>query len=851
MARARRRGAATSSGSLPGSDPDAGTLLLGSHLDTVRDAGAFDGPLGVLAAIACVARLRARGRDAAVRRSTCSGSPTRRGCASGPRTSAAARSRGRSTRRCSTCADADGVTRARGARRRRAAAARRGAASGCSATSSCTSSRGRCSRSATRRSAVVDGDRGRDARRGARSPAAPGHAGHGADGAAARRRAARLAEFVLAVEAAGRAEPGLVATVGQLRRAAGRAERRSRARRSASLDVRHADDAVRGARGRRRCASARGRRSRRRAGVERRRGTSGSTTPAVAMDAGADATRLARRGRGAGLPDVRLPSGAGHDAVALARADAGRRCCSSAARAASATTRTSRSTSADVAVALDVLDRFLRGLAGVSADLVIRGADVAGDRAGGHRDRGRPDRRDRAGAAGRRARRSTRAGLLALPGVVDAHVHLNDPGRADWEGFATGTAALAAGGTTCAIDMPLNAIPPTVDGAAFDAKVARGGRASLRVDVALWGGLVPGDRRPARRAGRARRRRLQGVHVGERRGGVPGRPTTSRCWRGCARAARLGLPVAVHAESDELTARARARGPSRRAGPSMRDYLASRPVVAELEAIGRAIAFAAETGCALHVVHVSQRPRRRARRRGAGARRRRDAARPARTTSCSTPRTRSGSARSRSARRRCARRRSARRCGRAGRRRPRRHRPLAVARGAEAGRRHVRGVGRDRGRADAARAGVRRGRVAPARLASTARRRRRRAALRARARQGRAGRRRRRRRGAASTRRDRGRWRAEDLLDRHRLSPFVGRRLRGRVVRTVLRGVDGGAGRARGRGAAWAAWCCELRWRSERRVECAAALPNFNGALRRGSKCRGAHAGRVNRAIRR
>ena len=83
-------------------------------------------------------------------------------------------------------------------------------------------------------------------------------------------------------------------------------------------------------------------------------------------------------------------------------------------------------------------------------------------------------------------------GLLVLPGVVDAHVHLNDPGRADWEGFATGTAALAAGGTTCAIDMPLNAIPPTIDGAAFDAKVAAA-TGVARIDVALWGGLVPGD----------------------------------------------------------------------------------------------------------------------------------------------------------------------------------------------------------------------------------------------------------------------------------------------------------------------------------------------------------------------
>ncbi|MDX6568574.1 MAG: allantoinase, partial [Gaiellales bacterium] len=82
-------------------------------------------------------------------------------------------------------------------------------------------------------------------------------------------------------------------------------------------------------------------------------------------------------------------------------------------------------------------------------------------------------------------------GLLVLPGAVDAHVHLNDPGRADWEGIATGTAALAVGGSTTAIDMPLNAHPPTVDAAAFDLKAARIA-ASAHVDIALWGGLVPG-----------------------------------------------------------------------------------------------------------------------------------------------------------------------------------------------------------------------------------------------------------------------------------------------------------------------------------------------------------------------
>ena len=83
-------------------------------------------------------------------------------------------------------------------------------------------------------------------------------------------------------------------------------------------------------------------------------------------------------------------------------------------------------------------------------------------------------------------------GLLVLPGAVDAHVHLNDPGRSDWEGIATGTAALAVGGSTTAIDMPLNAHPPTVDAAAFDLKAARIAE-SAHVDIALWGGLVPGN----------------------------------------------------------------------------------------------------------------------------------------------------------------------------------------------------------------------------------------------------------------------------------------------------------------------------------------------------------------------
>ena len=193
-------------------------------------------------------------------------------------------------------------------------------------------------------------------------------------------------------------------------------------------------------------------------------------------------------------------------------------------------------------------------------------------------------------------------GLLVLPGAVDAHVHLNEPGRTDWEGFATGTAALAAGGTTCAIDMPLNAVPPTIDGAAFDAKVAAA-TGVARVDMALWGGLVPGDRD---RLDELAARGVVGFKAFMSASGVQEFEAADdlTLLEGMARAASLGLPVAVHAESEELTSRlARRAVAERRVG--VRDYLASRPVLAELEAIGRAIAFAAETGCALHVVHVS------------------------------------------------------------------------------------------------------------------------------------------------------------------------------------------------------------------------------------------------------
>ena len=92
---------------------------------------------------------------------------------------------------------------------------------------------------------------------------------------------------------------------------------------------------------------------------------------------------------------------------------------------------------------------------------------------------------------------------VLLPGLVDSHVHVNDPGRAEWEGFASATRAAAAGGVTTIVDMPLNSLPPTVDVAALETKRAVAEPKAF-VDVGFWGGAVPGntaDLRPLHEAG--------------------------------------------------------------------------------------------------------------------------------------------------------------------------------------------------------------------------------------------------------------------------------------------------------------------------------------------------------------
>ncbi|HEX2074063.1 MAG TPA: allantoinase AllB [Geodermatophilus sp.] len=187
---------------------------------------------------------------------------------------------------------------------------------------------------------------------------------------------------------------------------------------------------------------------------------------------------------------------------------------------------------------------------------------------------------------------------VLLPGLVDSHVHVNEPGRTEWEGFATATRAAAAGGITTIVDMPLNSIPPTTTVEALQIKreVAEG---RVAVDVAFWGGAVPGNLgrlRPLHEAG------VVGFKCFLLDSGVPEFPPLEDAGLRAALAELKtfdGLLIA-HAEDAEVVATA----PEPR-GPSYTAFLASRPPAAEESAIGRLVAAAQDTGARVHVVHLA------------------------------------------------------------------------------------------------------------------------------------------------------------------------------------------------------------------------------------------------------
>ena len=184
-----------------------------------------------------------------------------------------------------------------------------------------------------------------------------------------------------------------------------------------------------------------------------------------------------------------------------------------------------------------------------------------------------------------------------LPGVVDTHVHVNDPGRADWEGFAHATRAAAAGGITTLVDMPLNARPPTTSLDGLQAKL-RAMRGALHVDVGAWGGAVPGNADAL--AGLAAGGVL-GFKAFRSPSGVEefANVDVSSLAAALAVMARLGLPLLLHAEDPAWLA-VPDGDPRRHA-----TWLASRPPAAEASAIDELAALAAVAHARVHVVHVA------------------------------------------------------------------------------------------------------------------------------------------------------------------------------------------------------------------------------------------------------
>lgn len=195
--------------------------------------------------------------------------------------------------------------------------------------------------------------------------------------------------------------------------------------------------------------------------------------------------------------------------------------------------------------------------------------------------------------------------LVLMPGLVDTHVHVNEPGRTEWEGFATATRAAAAGGVTTIVDMPLNASPPTTTLAGFEAKAAAT-EGQIMVDVALTGGVVPGN-------------------VGELRALVEAGCVAFKCFlvesgvddfghvgegelrRAMPILADAGAPLLVHAElSGPIDAALRARGNLTEAElVRYVSWLESRPREAENAAVDLVVRLARVTGAHAHVVHLS------------------------------------------------------------------------------------------------------------------------------------------------------------------------------------------------------------------------------------------------------
>ncbi|MEU0571170.1 allantoinase AllB [Nonomuraea sp. NPDC005983] len=185
--------------------------------------------------------------------------------------------------------------------------------------------------------------------------------------------------------------------------------------------------------------------------------------------------------------------------------------------------------------------------------------------------------------------------LALLPGLVDTHVHVNEPGRTHWEGFASATRAAAAGGVTTILDMPLNSIPPTVSVEALDVKL-RAAEGRCHVDVGFWGGAIPGNVKELRAL---HDRGVHGFKCFLSPSGVDEFPalTLAEARQAMEEIAGFGGLMVVHAEDPALLGEP--------AGPTYPEFLESRPGESERSAVEQVVLLARETGARVHILHVS------------------------------------------------------------------------------------------------------------------------------------------------------------------------------------------------------------------------------------------------------
>lgn len=191
---------------------------------------------------------------------------------------------------------------------------------------------------------------------------------------------------------------------------------------------------------------------------------------------------------------------------------------------------------------------------------------------------------------------------VVLPGIVDTHVHINEPGRADWEGFSSATRAAAAGGVTTIVEMPLNSIPATTTLAAYHEKLAVAGE--LLVDVGFWGGVVPGNASELRSLWEAGVFGFKCFLVPS--GVAEFRHVTETDLRAALpQLAALNAPLLAHCELPGPIERAITKLPKDASARTHGTWLASRPHEAEDEAIALLLRLAREFHARAHVVHLA------------------------------------------------------------------------------------------------------------------------------------------------------------------------------------------------------------------------------------------------------